>query len=119
MKNCEKIKELVKNRLLQIRKTKNLSVDEFSFILDIPKRTIKSYEQKERFPSINLIINLHKKLNLNINWFISGEGSMFINHIETDLRELICQEYNLSEKDSKLIKNILEFLDQNNSNTTY
>ncbi len=63
--------------LKKIRKELDLSVAKFSAKIGIPAPTLTCYERKERVPSINLCIQLHKKLNVNLNWFISGEGEMF------------------------------------------
>jgi len=113
MKKDKELKKIFKNRLRQIRKIKNLSQEEFSSILEIPVRTLKSYEQEERLPSMTLFIALHDKLNLNLNWFTSGQGSMFfIPGDKNPLEEFLYQKYNLSERDFNLIKTILIFLDK-------
>ncbi len=63
--------------LKKIRKNLNLSVDKFAQMLDIPSSTIWGYEGKKRVPSIELSIQLYKTFNVNLNWFVSGEGEMF------------------------------------------
>lgn len=70
------------DNLKKIRKTLKLSVDKFANIVDIPAPTLWGYEGKKRLPSIELPIQLYKKLNVNLNWFISGNGEMFNNQCE-------------------------------------
>lgn len=69
--------------LKKIRKSMGLSVAKFAEALNMPTPTITNYERKQRVPSINLCIQLYQKLNVNLNWFISGEGEMY-NHKVTD-----------------------------------
>ncbi len=112
MENDNKIKEKLRERLREIRKARNLSIDELAKALEMPVRTIKSYDQKERLPSAVLFLALNEKLNINLNWFANGSGSMFtFNKKNMPLEELINQRYNLSEKEMGLVKNILDFLD--------
>lgn len=63
--------------LKQIRKEKKLSVAKMAEMLEIPARTITSYERDERTPSIDFAEKLYKIFNVNSNWFVSGEGNMF------------------------------------------
>ena len=67
--------------LKKIRKVLGLSVGELAEIVDIPARTIGSYERNERKMSLELVTQLCKKLNVNANWFFTGEGDMFNNVI--------------------------------------
>lgn len=60
-----------------LRKHLKLSSSKLSEILEIPSRTLLAYERKERTPSIELAIQLGEKLNVNINWFLTGDGEMF------------------------------------------
>ncbi len=63
--------------LRKLRKHLNLSSSRLSEILEIPSRTLLAYERKERTPSIELVVQLSEKLNININWFLTGVGEMF------------------------------------------
>ena len=46
-------------------------------ILDIPARTLTVYERYESAPSWKLFERLYSKVDVNLNWFVSGEGQMF------------------------------------------
>lgn len=64
--------------LKEIRRKLNMSVDDLAKAVGVPARTLGGYERNERTPSIELASQLCKKLNVNVNWFLTGEGSMFI-----------------------------------------
>lgn len=65
-------------RLKEVRKQLRLTIDEMAEKLEIKSRALGSYERQERTPSIELGTQLCKKLNVNLNWFCTGEGDMFI-----------------------------------------
>lgn len=84
------------NRIKQIREYFNLTVEELSATLSIPKRTIGSYERGENPPNEKFILALVEKLNINANWFLTGKGKM-INPPEsenelTPLCNLTCEQ---------------------------
>jgi transcriptional regulator with XRE-family HTH domain len=64
-------------RLKEIRKQLHYTVKEISDVLKIKERTYGSYERKENNVSIELVTSLCKNLNVNANWFCTGEGNMF------------------------------------------
>lgn len=63
-------------RFKQFRKTIGLSVPKLAERIDIPARTIVSYESG-RSPSIELLAQICKIYNVNANWFVTGNGEMF------------------------------------------
>ncbi len=76
--------------LKKVRKSLNLSVDKFAQKLGIPASTIWGYEGKKRIPSIELSIQLYKIFNVNLNWLVSGTGSMF--NEDSDKKEELRKE---------------------------
>ncbi len=74
---------LYSDNLKKIRNILNISLADLSSKIGIPQRTITSYEQKERLCSAKFIANLHKYLNINANWFVTGEGEMFLKNYST------------------------------------
>ena len=68
---------MLKENLKKIRKKLGLSVAKLSDRIEIPAMTLTNYERGDRTPSAQLFIQLNKKLNVNLNWFVSGEGEMF------------------------------------------
>ena len=63
--------------LKKIRKELDLSVVKLSEKIEVSANTISAYERGIRCPSLDFGLQLYKKLNININWFITGEGEMF------------------------------------------
>ena len=63
--------------LKKIRQALGLSVAKFADKLEMSANTLTNYEQSRREPSYNLFVQLDKKLNINLNWFVTGTGEMF------------------------------------------
>lgn len=63
--------------LKKIRQALGLSVAKFADKLEMSANTLTNYEQSRREPSYNLFVQLDKKLNINLNWFVTGKGEMF------------------------------------------
>lgn len=84
---------MLEDNLKKIRQELDLSVAKFSEKLEMPAMTITKYERGERTPSAQLFVQLYKKLNVNMNWFVSGEGEMFNSSKP---------QFNLNEKETEL-----------------
>mgnify|MGYP000782226452 CR=1 FL=1 len=69
---------MYKQRIKEIRSKLNLSVAKMADKIQIPARTITGYERGERTPSIEFVTQCCTILNVNANWFLTGEGEMFI-----------------------------------------
>ena len=41
----------------------------------------------ERNPSAEVLVKISRKLHLNLNWLMIGEGEMFVNESQTELTE--------------------------------
>lgn len=63
--------------LKKVRQALGLSVAKFADKLEMSASTLTGYERGERTPSWNLFTQLYIKANVNMNWFISGDGEMF------------------------------------------
>lgn len=84
---------MLKENLKKIRQELGLSVAKLSEKLGIPQMTLTNYERGERTPSAQLFIQLNKKLNINLNWFVTGQGKMFnprqFENISDDVLEVV------------------------------
>lgn len=85
---------MLAQNLKKIRKELGLSMAKFSEKLEIPAMTLTHYERGERTPSAQLFIQLDKKLDINLNWLVSGRGSMFNreetqNKIDENMKETV------------------------------
>ena len=64
-------------RLKKIRKHFNFTQEQMACELDFPVRTYASYEREENNPPYSMLLLLLEKYDVNLNWFISGNGKMF------------------------------------------
>lgn len=102
---------LLQQRLKQIRAEKSLTVEQMALLVGIPGRTISSYERGEHVPPASYLALLNEHLQVNLNFLLSGKGSMFLSNDESLRYEhLIRDEFNLSERDIHLVKTIIDFL---------
>lgn len=68
---------MLAENLKKVRQELGLSVAKFADKLEMSASTLTGYERSERTPSLQLFTQLYKKLNVNLNWLVSGEGEMF------------------------------------------
>lgn len=71
-------------RLKKLRKTLDLTQQEFADKIGSVQNTITGYESGRRNPSDPIINNICKTFNVNENWLRTGEGEMFIKVPEED-----------------------------------
>lgn len=102
-------------RIKEIKATLHITSGELANKLNIPVRTIGSYEREEAPPSPKFLNALIENYHININWLLSGKGSMFIsNKTELDLNYIaqLQDRFNLSDKE---INGLIEILDSDAS----
>ena len=68
----------IARRIKEIKLVLHLTSIELANKLDIPVRTIGSYERAEAQPSPKFLTALYEQLNIDINWLLSGKGNMFL-----------------------------------------
>ena len=91
---------MLNKRLYELRKVLGLSQDEISAQLGIKYRAYISYERGERKIPIEILKTLIEELNVNCNWLITGNGSMFQENIDykihlTEFIENVLRKHNL------------------------
>lgn len=64
-------------RFKKIRIAKNQSQTEFGDDLGMSKSGISAVENDKVFVSADVLRTLYFDSNVNLNWFVSGEGQMF------------------------------------------
>lgn len=77
----------ISNRLREVMEYKGLSIKAFAELLDMPYRTLQNYLLNERDPSAEVLIKISDALNVDLNWLIRSEGSMFRTHLSEELTE--------------------------------
>jgi len=80
---------------LTIRKKLGLNQTEYAEKLDSSQNLISKYEKGQVEVPFKIINNLHKILNININWFLTNKGDMFFNENNEKLSQI---DDNLEEK---------------------
>jgi transcriptional regulator with XRE-family HTH domain len=65
-------------RLIEFRKVGKISQNDLAQLLNCSQANISRYEKDEFYPSNNALDILQKTYGLNLNWLISGEGTMFL-----------------------------------------
>ncbi len=99
----------------KIRKKLRLNQTEFSKKLDTSQDMISNYENKKIELPSKIIDILHKKLNIDIHWLLTGKGEMFLNskkdknsniEIDEDVLDIFKVVYKKAVKSDKI--NLLE-----------
>lgn len=70
---------MIEQRLKTIRNSVGLSQKEFGAIMGIAQTSYANYENGRSSIPASLLEMLSAKLNINLNWLITGEGSMYLN----------------------------------------
>jgi len=70
--------EKISIRLLELRNIKGFSQQKFSEILGIGRSFLSEIESQKTLPGQKLFSSLCKLMDININWVLTGEGSMYI-----------------------------------------
>ena len=69
-------------RIKELKTVLKLTSLDLAKELDIPVRTIGSYERDEAQPSAKFVNALLKTKKVNANWLVSGDGTMFLENEE-------------------------------------
>ena len=72
---------MIANNIKNIRNRFNYTIDEMASAIGVPARTIAAYERRERTPSVLFVQKLLQVLGININWFLTGVGDIFVSDI--------------------------------------
>lgn len=113
-------------RFAELRKYLKMTQSEFGKELGRTKRSIIFYEKGERSIDNSIILLLQEKFNVNTDWLINGNGSMFNNVqdisfngellelvVETVEEIFISNQLSLNpNKKAKLIRLLYEYMDK-------
>ncbi len=75
----------IQDRLKFLRKNLNLTQTEFGNKINRSLRAIQNYESGGRSINGDLLLDLQEKFNVNIDWFRTIEGEMFIKKEENNV----------------------------------
>ena len=104
------------NRIKELREALNLNQAELASQLEIQKSLISEYENEKKEPSKAVITALMKKFNVNANWLLTGEGSVFVDDNRLTCKseeqnDLVVEETRIPFYDIDVMAHISEFLD--------
>lgn len=101
----------IAKRLREFRAFKRLTSSEVANALGIPVRTVGSYERGEVLPGSKFYDLMIQNYDVNVNWLISGRGTMFINQdvpVNQDSILQLQQEIKLSNEDMETLISMLK-----------
>jgi transcriptional regulator with XRE-family HTH domain len=104
----------MKERLKKLRKTLDLTQQEFADKLKVPRNTIGGYEVGKSNPSDAAVNNICNIFNVNEDWLRTGNGEMFIELTRDEQIENFVGNVLKSEEDSfkKKFISMLSALDE-------
>lgn len=94
-------------RVREIRKSQNLTLEAFGARLGVGKTAISKIEKSERGLTEQMKKAICREFNVNYDWLEYGDGEMFSNLPKSILGDL-CSAYGCDDDDRKLIETYLE-----------
>lgn len=98
----------MKDRVKQIRKSKNLSQMAFGEMLGVGQNAIARIENGKSNLTERNFETICRVFNVNPEWLRSGVGKMFNPPAEKDFLDKLTEEKNLGVREKALIKSIIE-----------
>lgn len=94
-------------RVREIRKALNLTLEKFGMKLGVGKQAISKIEKGENSVTDQMAISICREYNVNYDYLMNGDGEMFDTLPQTILEEL-CKQYDLDGFDKILLEMYLE-----------
>mgnify|MGYP002801435421 FL=1 len=90
-------------RVREIRKTLNLTLEKFGDKLGIKKGAVSAIETNRNSLTDQTAVSICREYNVNYDYLMNGEGEMFCDLPQTIIDEL-CMQYNLDDLDRALVE---------------
>lgn len=104
--------EKIGRRIRELREILNLKQTEFAKSLNIAQPYLSVLENGERNSfTIEILLKLVEKYNVNINWLLTGEGRVFLNdynELENELKKINAEIQNENNKIVSIHKQLRE-----------
>ena len=97
-------------RVKEIRKALNLTLEKFGAKLGVGKTAISKIEKSENGLTDQMAKSICREYNVNYDYLMTGECEMFSDLPQTVLDEL-CKQYNLDSFDRSLVELYIELPD--------
>ncbi|WP_320998078.1 hypothetical protein [Butyricimonas paravirosa] len=113
------MKEIISERLSQIIKTLGINKNRLALELNYKNSVVGNVVNQRNLPSFDFIFRLKQyEPRLNLNWFISGEGNMFIDENNDNNTEEKFEVYkelaDTLKRENALLRDKLEQKEQSN-----
>jgi len=95
--------DIMKNRILKIRKDSKLNQEDFGLRLNLTKNYISLIETGNRIPSDRTISDICREFNVNEDWLKNGTGDMY-KEKDGSFSELLVE---LEDSDDDFIKSLI------------
>lgn len=97
----------MKDRLIQLRKALNLSMEAFGKKIGVGRSTISRLESGTNGFTDQMTRSICREFGVNYEWFVSGVGEMFSEVPQTVVDEL-CAQYDLDDFDRIMLQEYLK-----------
>ena len=97
----------MKDRLIQLRKALNLSMEAFGKKIGVGRSTISRLESGTNGFTDQMTRSICREFGVNYEWFVSGVGEMFVEVPQTVVDEL-CEQYDLDDFDRIMLQEYLK-----------
>ena len=97
----------MKDRLIQLRKALNLSMEAFGKKIGVGRSTISRLESGTNGFTDQMTRSICREFGVNYEWFVSGVGEMFSEVPQTVVDEL-CEQYDLDDFDRIMLQEYLK-----------
>ena len=77
----------IRNRIREIRLNSNLKQKEFADILGISQGFMSDIETGKKLPGFEFLVMLSQKMNISIDWILTGKGNKYISKDEIYVSE--------------------------------
>lgn len=94
-------------RIKEIRKTLDLTLEKFGEKLGVQRAAVSKIEKGQVTPTDQMIKSICREFNVSYDYLVDGTGDMFSDLPDTILDEL-CAQYELDDIDKKIMEIYLE-----------
>lgn len=85
--------DTIGKRLKNLIELRHQTQGEFAKFMEMPRQVISNYVNDLSKPSYDMLYKLYKDLNINLNWFITGEGIMYNQTPNEALKDELRKEF--------------------------
>ena len=100
----------MENRIKRLRKTLNLTMEEFGKRLGVTRTAISNIENGHRNLTEQMAKSICREFNVDYFWLTEGIGDEMFIEKTTDPIKLIAKEYELTDLEAQLVEIMIKFI---------